>query len=124
MCRTVARPRRSESFNEIRRQLNGPAPLILVENYPRAERFGITGLLLGLPSHPSPRDERKPAAGESPGQRYRASVIGIQLPRHTSQSRAAMQNTAKAASPPIMVTISSSQLDIGHPTRPAAHSAR
>jgi len=29
-----------------------------------------------------------------------------------------MQNTAKAASPPIMVNISSSQLDIGHPQCP------
>jgi hypothetical protein len=29
-----------------------------------------------------------------------------------------MQNTAKAASPPIMVNISSSQLDIGHPPVP------
>jgi hypothetical protein len=31
---------------------------------------------------------------------------------HTNQSKAAMQNTAKTASPPIMVNISSSQLDV------------
>jgi hypothetical protein len=46
--------------------------------------------------------------------------------RHTNHSKVAMQRTAKTAKPPIMVNISSSQLDIEHPpyTRPVARQCR
>jgi hypothetical protein len=52
-------------------------------------------------------------------------IVAALQERHTNHSKAAMQKTATAASPLIMVNISSSQLDIEQPPRfPATQSAR